>query len=184
MGGGVRVSLGEGDGVLGAGFYRRFVLEVDHRAKSLTLREPADFRYSGSGEIVPLRFPRSTPVIRASILLSNQPPIEAEFAIDTGCDGGLCLGHDFVQRHDLEQQSIRSGTSRRNGVGGGTRTQVARLPKLQIGKLIIEKPTANFFEEGSPVDPPLAGHIGMEILRQFRVTFDYSRKQMILESYP
>jgi hypothetical protein len=30
----------------------------------------------------------------------------------------------------------------------------------------------------------LAGHIGMEILRQFRVIFDYTRKQMILERYP
>src|SRR6266850_8296895 len=28
------------DGVLGAGFYRQFVLEVDHSAKSLVLRDP------------------------------------------------------------------------------------------------------------------------------------------------
>ena len=174
------------DGILGSGFFRRFVVEFDHRAKLMTLHEPATFQYSGAGEIVPLGFPRrtTTPVISALILLSNQPPIEAEFAVDTGCDGGLCLGHDFVERHRLEEQSLRSGTSRRNGVGGGMRTQVARLPKLQIGKVIVEKPTANFFEEGSPVDPPLAGHIGMEILRQYRVIFDYSRKQMILERYP
>jgi aspartyl protease len=169
------------DGILGSGFYRRFVLEFDHRAKSLTIRDPTGFQYSGAGEIVPLRFPETTPVIRASILFSNEPPIEAEFAVDTGCDGGLCLGHDFVERHKLEERSLRSGSSRRNGVGGGTRTQVARLPKLQIGRTVIEKPTANFFEQGSPVDPPLAGHIGMEILRQFRVIFDYTRKQMVLE---
>ena len=29
----------------------------------------------------------------------------------------------------------------------------------------------------------LAGHIGMGILRHYRITFDYSRRQMILEPY-
>jgi len=60
---------------------------------------------------------------------------------------------------------------------------VVRLPQLQIGKLIVEKPTADFFEQGSPADEGLAGHIGMEVLRQFRVIYDYSHKQMILEPY-
>jgi hypothetical protein len=31
------------------------------------------------------------------------------------------------------------------------------------------------------VDRGLAGHIGLEALRQFKVIFDYSRRQMILE---
>jgi hypothetical protein len=171
------------DGILGSGFYRRFVIEVDHRAKSMMLREPSSFQYSGSGEVVPLRFPKNTPVVRASILLPDQPAIEADFEIDTGCDGGLCLGRDFVDQNRLRENTVSDGKSARRGVGGGARTEVARLPQLRVGKLVIEKPTANFFEEGSPVDKGLAGHIGMEILRQFRVTFDYSRKQMILEPY-
>jgi hypothetical protein len=171
------------DGILGSGFYRRFVIEVDHRANLMTLREPKDFQYTGSGEVVALRFPKSTPVVRASIVIPDQPPIDAEFEIDTGCDGGLCLGKDFVDANCLRENIVTDGKGARRGVGGGAQTEVARLPQLRIGKLVIEKPTANFFEEGSPVDKGLAGHIGLEILRQFRVIFDYSRKQMILESY-
>src|SRR5258705_8007903 len=147
------------DGVLGAGFYRQFVLEVDHSAKSLVLHDPRSFEYSGSGEIVPLTFRKSTPVVRASILFSNQPPVSGEFEIDTGCDGGLCLGHDFVQENALEEKVGSGDRSSRQGVGGGTRTRVVRLPKLQLGKLIVERPTANFFEQGSPADDGLAGHI-------------------------
>jgi len=171
------------DGVLGAGFYRQFVLEVDHSAKSLVLRDPRTFEYTGSGEIVPLTFRKSTPVVRASILFSNQPPVSGEFEIDTGCDGGLCLGHDFVQENALEEKVGSGDRSSRQGVGGGTRTRVVRLPRLQLGKLIVERPTANFFEQGSPADDGLAGHIGMEILRQFRIIFDYSHKRMIFERY-
>ena len=58
------------------------------------------------------------------------------------------------------------------------------LPQLQLGRLTIEKPEADFFLDGSPADAGLAGHIGMEILRRYRIIFDYSRRQMILESYP
>ncbi len=172
------------DGVLGAGFYRRFVIEVDAAGKSLVLHEPQSFEYSGGGEVVPLEFRKSTPIVRASILYPGQPPIEGEFEIDTGCDGGCCLAHDFVQQHRLDEKTAGGDTRRAEGVGGGTRTRVVRLPKLQIGKLVVERPTADFFEKGSPVDEGLAGHIGMEILRQFRVIFDYSHKRMILERRP
>jgi hypothetical protein len=94
------------------------------------------------------------------------------------------LAHDFVQQNRLEEKTAGGRVRRAEGVGGGTGTKVVRLPKLQIGKLTVDRPTADFFEKGSPVDPGLAGHIGMEVLRQFRVIFDYSRKQMILEPYP
>lgn len=172
------------DGVLGSGFYRRFVVEVDHAAKSMVLHEPASFEYSGKGEVVPLRFRRSTPIISASILFPEQPPIRAEMEIDTGCDGGLCLGRGFVDENQLEQKLPPGERSARQGVGGGARTRTVKLPQLQMGKLIVERPTAELFEKGSPADDGLAGHLGMEILRNFRVIFDYSRKQMILESYP
>ena len=67
------------------------------------------------------------------------------------------------------------------GVGGLTRTKLVHVPALKIGRLNIEKPSANFFLEGSPADPPLAGHIGLDLLRAYKVTFDYARKRMILE---
>jgi hypothetical protein len=31
------------------------------------------------------------------------------------------------------------------------------------------------------VSDPFAGHIGMGVLREFKVIFDFSRKQLILE---
>jgi hypothetical protein len=41
--------------------------------------------------------------------------------------------------------------------------------------------SANFFAEGSPAGEGLAGHIGLGVLREFKVIFDYSRRRMILE---
>ena len=47
----------------------------------------------------------------------------------------------------------------------------------------IERPDTDFFLDGSPVDGEAAGHIGIGVLREFRMIFDYSRRRMILEPY-
>ena len=171
------------DGVLGSGFFRRFVVEIDHRAKTIQLHEPTNYTYAGSGEIIPLRFRRTTPMVTAEIKRPGRPPVSGQFEIDTGCDGGLCLGHKFVEAHQLVETSGQTEDGVRKGVGGDTRTVIGSLPQFQLGQITIDKPQVNFFLEGSPVDDGLAGHIGIEILRPFKVIFDYSRKQLILESY-
>jgi hypothetical protein len=167
-------------GVLGSGFFRRFVVEVDPHTKLLRLHEPKDYHYSGSGEVLSLHFKDSTPIVEATIQVSNRPPIRAQFEIDTGCDGCLCLGSDFVSTNQLASLASQPDSGRR-GVGGGTRTRTGHLPQLQLGQLKIDKPATSFFLEGSPVDPPLAGHIGLELLREFKVVFDYAGRRMILE---
>jgi predicted aspartyl protease len=167
------------DGVLGSGFFRRFVVEIDSRRKTISLYEPDGYVYSGEGEILPLTFKQTTPIVDASIRLSDQSEVKAQLELDTGCDGALCLGKHFVDAHQLVPTNSFARTA--SGVGGSTRTRHGQLPQLQLGRLVIKKPSADFFLEGSPVDPPLAGHIGWELLRDFKVIFDYTRKRMILE---
>ena len=170
------------DGILGSGFFRRYVVEIDSRAKTLTLHEPKDFQYAGPGEIIPLKFQRDTPIIEAAISTLKEPAIKGQFEIDIGCDGALCLGSDFVETHKLTEGASETRNRIRQGVGGDARIRHGQLLQLQLGRLAVENPPANFFQEGSPVDRDLAGHIGWEALRQFRVILDYSRRQMILES--
>ena len=170
------------DGILGSGLFRAYVVEIDFVRKQLLLHAPTNFSYAGQGEVVPLRFRRggTTPIVDAIIHTTNGAPIRGEFEIDTGCDSGVCLGHDFVKTHQLLDTTETSG-SEKFGVGGGTETRSGHLPKLQLAKAMIDRPQTDFFLEGSPVDPGLAGHIGITSLNHFKVIFDYSRRQMILE---
>ena len=169
------------DGVLGAGFFWRFVVEIDPKARTVRLHEPETYRYFGDGEIVPFKFLQATPIVEGAIIAPDRAPVQGRFEIDTGCDGGLCLGSDFVEANHLVGSSEKTESSSRRGVGGDTRTKIGRVPKFRLGNQIIEKPLTNFFLEGSPVDHDLAGHIGMDIFRRFKVIFDYSRERMILE---
>ncbi len=171
------------DGILGAGLFRQFVVEIDFARQRLVLYSPTNFNYAGCGEIIPLKFRRGSaiPMVEASINQTNGTALHGEFEIDTGCDSGVCLGHEFISTHKLlHDQETQSGG--KIGVGGGARTRSGHLPQLQIGATRIDKPQTDFFLEGSPVDPGLAGHIGIGALHRFKVIFDYSRRQMVLEA--
>lgn len=171
------------DGILGAGFFRRFVVEIDSAKDTLQLHEPATFHYSGKGEILPLQFIHDTPIIEAIIVTPQNKQVRDRFEVDTGCDDTLCLAPEFVAaNHLVGADSNSSGV--KNGVGGRARVEHGTLPQLKLGRFTIDKPSANFFTEGSPAEKGLAGHIGMAALRHYKVILDYSRQQMILEPAP
>jgi predicted aspartyl protease len=169
------------DGILGSGLFRQFVVELDVAAGQMALYSPTNYRYAGPGEIVRLRFRRTTPIVAGFIHSTNKGArIPAEFEIDTGCDSGICLGNHFIEEHGLLHQEATRGGGK-VGVGGGVSTRSGTLPALQLGSLTIPRPQTDFFLDGSPVDRDYAGHIGFGVLKNFKVIFDYSRKQMILE---
>lgn len=172
------------EGILGSGFFRRFVVVIDQRAKTVVLHEPGAFKYSGDGEILALRFKRgsSTPILAALLNGSIGSGVPGEFEVDTGCDGCLCLASDFSEKHRLVPGDSRS--SGRSGVGGGTSTRAGRLDSMRLGRLRIERPAAEFFLDGSPAGEGLAGHIGLEAFRDFKAILDYSRQRLILEPQP
>jgi len=171
------------DGILGAGLFRQFVVEVDFTRKQLALYAPTNFSHAGRGEVIPLKFRRgsSTPIVDAAVNAANGTTLRGEFEIDTGCDSAVCLGHEFIEIHKLlDASETRSGG--KVGIGGGAKTRSGHLPQLQLGAARIDQPQTDFFIEGSPVDAGLAGHIGIAALNRFKVIFDYSRRQMILEA--
>lgn len=171
------------DGILGESFFRRFVIEIDITRQQLRLFEPKAFEYHGSGEILPISFKRDTPIIDAAITPQGRDPITAHFEIDTGCDGDLCLGQEFVAANHLLDESNTSPSDSRRGVGGGAEIRTGTLSEIRLGKLAVKNPNANFFTEGSPAGEGQAGHIGLGVLEHYKMIFDYSRKQIILEAY-
>ena len=169
------------DGILGAGFFRRFVVELDPEQRTMTLHDPGRFRPAGPGEVLPIQFRRDTPIVEATIHLPGREPVPGRFELDTGCDGALCLGHDFVAKNRFEALPGRNHPGSRTGVGGSVQAQEARLPQFQIGAQTLAEVPANLFKEGSPVDGDLAGHIGLGLLRRFKIRLDYSRRELTLE---
>jgi predicted aspartyl protease len=171
------------DGILGEGFFRRFVVEIDVAKKQLRLFEPKTFNYQGSGEILPISFKKDTPIVEATITPQDRAPIVGRFEIDTGCDGDLCIGHEFVVANHLLDEGNAAQSDTRRGVGGRAEIRTGTLAELKMGKLVVQKPSANFFMEGSPAGEGQAGHIGLGVLERYKMIFDYSNQRIILEPY-
>ncbi len=169
-------------GILGSDFFRKFVVEVDPAAHTMKLHSPTEFNYTGHGEIIPLEFAEDTPIIDACVRANGNGAVCGKFEIDTGCDDAICLGADFVATHTILKSAEAGKKSARQGVGGGIETRQTKLDQLQIGKLTVDKPSCNCFLRGSPASNGQVGHIGMGALQNFKFTFDYSRKRLILEA--
>jgi hypothetical protein len=158
------------DGVLDAGFFRQFVIEVLREEKTLKLHAPETFVYEGAGEVVPFRLREEIPVIEVAIVLPGKESIRAEIELDTG----------FVRKHGLVAR-VDGETSEKFGVGGSVETRSGQIPVVRLGRKELLEVQTDFFLDGSPVDEPLAGHIGMSALGQHKIIFDYQRKRLIIE---
>lgn len=168
------------DGVIGSSFFETFVVEYRPKEKILRLHKPTEFVYKGKGEIIPFTLRDEIPVIEGSIKLREGDALSGKFEVDTGCDSGICLGEHFVKEHSLVQK-LSGRKSEKFGIGGGVETADVRIPVFNVGAREFKDAQADLFLQGSPVDAPLAGHIGMGLLGSVSVILDYSRRQLIVE---
>ena len=173
------------DGIIGAEFIRQFVVEIDYRARMLTLHDRDTFAYTGHGEALPLDFTSNGhPVLDGRVAPVERAPIAGRFLLDIGSGLALILHSPFVAEHGLllsPAQSIRAiGIS---GAGGRSIGRFGRVVSLQIGSFKFDGPLALFSQDqgGAFANAALAGNIGATIASRFRMFLDYGRRRIILE---
>jgi predicted aspartyl protease len=170
------------DGILGSGLFRRFVVEIHPSEKKLALIDPPSFVSDPEATALPIQIRRGTPSVDAEIIVAGEKAIPGRFEIDTGCDGDLCLGHDFVEANRIKESAGATKSSGRRGVGGGAGTVSATLAEFRLGSLHLAKPEAELFTIGSPAERGMAGHIGWGILSKCEsIAFDYQRNQLLIK---
>jgi hypothetical protein len=177
------------DGIIGFPLMARYVVEIDFDRRTLALHDPAGFTYAGTGVSLPLEIPadRREPIVRATIRLPGREPLEGRFLVDEPHPHCLLFATPFSRAHDLrtaaEKAAKRLVPASAMGVGGKTPYVVGRLDELVLGPFALKRPTAGFAEAkaGAFAREDIAGIIGGEILRRFRVTLDVPHKRMMLE---
>ncbi len=172
------------DGILGFEIFKRFVVEIDYASKLVKFYEPRNYKYAGRGKTVSISIKDNTPFVRAEIFPVGKQPFEGEFLIDTGLTGTLNFNSPFVARNKLLElvpntKSITFGAL----LAGKSSGRIGRVNSFQFGGFVIEHPVANFSQDaaGDDSEAEVAGIIGSEVLRRFKLIVDYSRKQIILE---
>ncbi len=163
-------------GVLGHDLFRRAVVTLD-RAAGIAIAPPGDAADDGEGWL-PLLFEEGLPVIAARHP-GAEGPREGLFAIDTGSAIGLTIAAGAAASFVLRG----GGRASLRGAGGSASAMVRRLAWLELAghrleevEVLVARPGAGAL--GDPEPAAVAGLLGMGLLRDFAVTFDYTRRRL------
>ncbi len=171
------------DGILGFGFFKTFVVEINYNQQFLTLYDPTTYRYQGNGKVIPIDINGNHIFINASVKKSDAANINGRFMIDTGLMLAVTLNTAFIEKNKLLPPSDQTTPFSICGLGGTSKAQMGTLPGVFIQNIYIDKPRTLFSQatRGVLSSTEFDGLIGNAIFRHFKVIFDYSNKQMILE---
>jgi hypothetical protein len=167
------------DGVIGLPVFSQTVVRVDYERSLLTFTRPSRFSYRGPGTVVPFELERFLPIVRGEI-----EGVAARFGLDTGDRSTFTLKTPFVEEHKLrERYEPRVEAVTGWGIGGPIRAQVVRIGDFKFGGFEFRSMLTRLSlqKAGAFTSNDVAGNIGAGLLKQFNVTFDYSRRRLIFE---
>lgn len=166
-------------GLLGYELFKRFVVKVDFERKRITFTLPVHFEYQGDGAVVPFKVNNTIPQVRGEV-----DGVSGEFIIDIGFPGSLILYDNFVEKNDLVRKFAPKFEAITGwGIGGPVRAYVTRAGVFKLADAEVRDSilTLSILKKGSMASTHLAGAVGSGLLKQFNVTLDYGRQQLILE---
>ena len=173
------------DGFLGSNIFRHYVVEIDYANQVLRFHDPAAYSYSGPGQRLPLQFIwNDIPTVRAEVVMQDGTAITGTFLVDSGATTALWLTKDFSEAHPeflLAQETIEIPSV--VAVGGEVSARLGHVAAVRLGGFVVPMPLTQFSRNTSGIfaSPYVAGTIGAQTLRQFKVIFDYPHREMILE---
>jgi hypothetical protein len=168
-------------GLIGYDFINQFVVEVDYATRKMNVYAPATYRYSGSGDVLPIKFIDKRPFIAVKITMDGREAVEGTVELETASSGVLVVNRSFAQAHQLLKSVKGFRLGNVGGAGGSmSRTLQGRVTNIQVGRFMINNPLVTFSQaEGAQADGD--GQLGGEVLRRFRLVLDYARQRIILE---
>jgi CubicO group peptidase (beta-lactamase class C family) len=177
----IRASRSGVDGVIGLPIFAKLVVEIDWERQVIRLYEPAKYKYSGPGKILPLTFDEGgRPYTMASVTAAEKT-IPVKLVVDTG--GSHTLSLDVGSNPELKLPEGAKKTVLGRGGSGEITGYSGRTRALELGGQTF-KDVPTIFPDSSSGTAGLngrQGNLGSGILRRLKVIYDYSRKQMIVE---
>lgn len=165
------------DGILGYDFLQRYVVILDYIGKQMTICDPTSFRDSPGATVLHADLKTKQPYVEASITTPDGVRVVAPFEVDTGSLDAFTLNAEFARAHQLFAHFKPLLAVRGVSIGGDTQAWIGRAESGSVGAIALARPIIGIAEENAE----RAGQLGAEVLRRFRITFDYTRSVVILE---
>ncbi|MBO0938986.1 aspartyl protease family protein [Fibrella sp. HMF5335] len=173
-------------GIFGYELFSQFVVTIDFRTRELTLTEPKKYSYKKRfGDRYPILVQNTKPYLDITAQLSGDRTVPLRVVLDTGAGHALML--DGQQREcalPRPEKVIRAQLGR--GLNGVINGSLGRIEGLKLGRHQLVDVIASFPDSASfgmklVNTTDRQGNIGCELLRRFRVTFNYPEQYIVLK---
>lgn len=172
------------DGLLGAPFFQRYVVEIDYAERRIRMHHRERFLYEGDGHVIPYRLDEGFVVTRGRIEAPGRLPLEGDFVVDTSARPAILVHGPALDRFDLAGGlAARMEGVIGAGAGGTARGIVGRIDRFTLGGFVAEGPVAIFSLDrtGFLAGERYEGIAGSGLLERCRVFFDHQGGRLILE---
>ncbi len=163
-------------GILGFDFLSRFVTKVDYSKELLSFYDPETFKYTGSGNEVPMHVKEGVFAVDATLDSAHT----GSWLFDVGAsvtslDGTYAGRQGFNGRKAVESMG--------RGAGATFRTKLVKCKRFDFAGFTIDNPIISF--ETSNIDTAVhtdeIGALGNTLFRNFVIYADYAHERLFVE---
>lgn len=157
-------------GILGLEFFERFIVAIDHRTKTVSLRLMSDRRHRFRGKPLPITFDEDAP-----LTAGGYDGAFGNVMLDIGNAGPTIVEHFWAARHGFVP-ALSAGRPR-----GSAKLSQGRV---SLGPFTLRHEPVVYFgpaERGSEHTQSVALMVGEPLLSRFNATYDYGRQVVWLE---
>lgn len=173
------------DGLIGGGFFKNLVIQIDYRNLRMTLHNPNHFVIPQDHIVLPIRIKTNKPYVDAEASLQDGSVVVVDLLVDTGAGVPLLLHNNSHPSLKLPDKYIRGRLGM--GLGGFLEGYIGRINKLSLGDVEFTGIVTSYQEiqEDWLFDKDRFRHgiLGNQLLSRFSVYFDYTHSQLIVKPY-
>lgn len=179
QGPGLSTPTGRIDGIIGTGFFSRFLTTIDYPRHRLILRPADAVPPKDNAAVVPMWLVGDHFIFAHGLVNDVDQSL---FVIDTGADFAVHL-----TKASLEKAHITADGTPQSFLGGGGETKIIPFTtrSLAIGSARQRNTSGVYFPEGDPFASfpfEVAGAISGGFLKHYAVTFDFKTMHLMLAS--
>jgi Aspartyl protease/PDZ domain len=165
-------------GILGLELFERFAVQLNRKAKSMTLTPLENFSGQARGVALPLAFTEDAPLTRGSF-----NGLSGDFELDSGNAGLAIIEGYWAEDNGLRDFFARGIPWAGSGIGGEYGIKLRRgevtLGSIKLPHEVVS--CAGLMARGSESTQLQAGVIGESSLYRFDMVYDYARERVWID---
>ena len=172
-------------GLIGGGFFKNLVINIDYKRRQLTLIDPAHFEPPADFINLPIHVKTNKPYVNAEANLLDGTVVQVDLLLDTGAGVPLLLHNNSDTALHLPSNYIRGKLGM--GLGGYLEGFIGRIGKLSMGEMEFPFVLTSFQDIDEAWlrdrDRFRNGLLGNQLLSRFNIYLDYMHGQVYMKPY-